>query len=69
MIIQFLSSNLAMKYCPLLNINANIVYNKLISLKTDNPDGWPILVLRETALQISIPLAIIFKNLSNKNYT
>ena len=47
-----------------IDINADIVYNKLVNLKTDKssgPDGWPILALRETALQISSPLAIIFK--------
>ena len=39
-------------------------FNKLVNLKTDKssgPDGWPILALRETALQISTPLAITFK--------
>ena len=47
-----------------IDINAVIVFNKLVNLKTDKssgPDGWPILALRETALQISTPLAIIFK--------
>ena len=47
-----------------IDINAAIVFNKLVNLKTDKssgPDGWPILALRETALQISTPLAIIFK--------
>ena len=46
-----------------IDINADIVYNKLINLKTDKspgPDGWPIFALRETALQIFTPLAIIF---------
>ena len=47
-----------------IDINADIVYNKLVNLKTDKssgPDGWPILALRKTAPQISSPLAIIFK--------
>ena len=49
------------------DINADIVYNKLISLKTNEspgPDGLPILALRETALQISVPPAIIFLKIS-----
>jgi len=47
-----------------IDINSDIVYNKLISLKTNKspgPDGRPILTLKETALQISVPLAVIFK--------
>ena len=48
-----------------IDINAAIVFNKLVNLKTDKssrsgPDGWPILALKEKALQIST-LAIIFK--------
>ena len=47
---------------PITNIDINAAI--VVNLKTDKssgPDGWPILVLRETALQISTPLAIIFK--------
>jgi len=50
-----------------IDINADIVYNKLTSLKTNKspgPDGWPILALRETALQISVPFATIFLKIS-----
>ena len=49
-----------------------IVYNKPISLKTNKspgPDGFPILALRETALKISVPLAITFKKFLEKRIT
>ena len=29
--------------------------------KSLGPDGWPILSLKETALQVSVPLSILFK--------
>jgi len=29
--------------------------------KSSGPDGWPLLSLKETALQLSIPLCILFK--------
>ena len=46
-----------------IEINPDTVYAKLVSFNPDKatgPYGWPILALKETALQIHIPLAMIF---------
>ena len=50
---------------PTLNdITPSIVFDKLKKIdvnKLSGPDGWPILSLKETALQVSVPLSILFK--------
>ena len=45
-------------------ISPTIVYNKLCNLKPDKspgPEGWPVLALKETAQELSLPLSILFK--------
>ena len=45
-------------------ITPSIVFDKLKKMdvnKSSGPDGWPILSLKETALQVSVPLSILFK--------
>ena len=46
-----------------VNITPNIVYEKLINInpaKSPGVEGWPPLVLKETAEEICIPLSILF---------
>ena len=52
---------------PTLNdvdITPSIVLDRLEKInvnKSSRPDGWPLLSLKETALQLSVPLCILFK--------
>ena len=52
---------------PTLNdvdITPSIVLDRLEKInvnKSSGPDGWPLLSLKETALQLSVPLCILFK--------
>jgi len=46
-----------------IEITPLIIYNKLVKIipgKLPGPEGWPLLSLKETAAEISIPLSIIF---------
>ena len=46
-----------------VTISPTIVYNKLCKLKPDKspgPEGWPVLALKETAQELSLPLSILF---------
>ena len=51
---------------PILNsitVTPSIVYDKLRNIKSDKspgPEGWPVLVLKETARELSLPLCILF---------
>ena len=41
----------------------SIVYDKLRNIKCDKslgPEGWPVLALKETAREVSLPLWILF---------
>ena len=52
-----------------IDITPSIVFEKLEKMdvnKSSGPDGWPLLSLKETALQVSVPLCILFnKSLSS----
>ena len=56
--------------CLLENIDIapSIVFNKLVNiipLKPPGPEGWPLISLKETTAEISVPLCITFsKSLS-----
>ena len=51
---------------PILNsitVTPSIVYDKLRNIKSDKspgPEGWPVLALKETARELSLPLCILF---------
>ena len=51
---------------PILNsitLTPSIIYDKLRNIKSDKslgPKGWPVLALKETATELSLPLCILF---------
>jgi len=47
-----------------VEITPSIVFDRLEKIdvnKSSGPDGWPLLSLKETALQLSISLCMLFK--------
>ena len=54
-----------------IDVTPSIVFDKLKKIdvnKLSGPDGWPVLSLKETTLQVSVPLCILFKkSLSNSH--
>ena len=51
-----------------IDIASSIVFNKSVNIilgKSPGPEGWPLISLKETAAEISVPLCITFsKSLS-----
>ena len=51
---------------PILNsitVTPSIIYDKLRNIKSDKspgPEGWPVLALKETARELSLPFCILF---------